>query len=247
MKKIIRNIKCIVKILLTKIPISRKIIISRGFNLVYKNNLEKLKFQGQFLQDMIAYLYFQKKQKGSYIDIGANDGITVSNTYIFEQLGWGEGEGYCGVCIEPQPDVFERLRKYRKCDCYNVALSATSRNDAEFLKFNWANTVGRLNESMSKIDRNNVQEYGKAQYIKVKTMTFDGIMENYPGIKHIDFLSLDVEGHEMNILKTIDFSKYSFGLMTIEKNEPEKIVEYLKQKGYRIFMELENDIMFVPA
>jgi hypothetical protein len=89
-------------------------------------------------------------------------------------------------------------------------------------------------------------EYGKVEIINVKTITFDEMMAKYPSIKHIDFLSMDVEGHEMEILKTIDFSKYSFGFLTIEKSDPEKIKEHMKINGYKPFMEIGADIMFIP-
>jgi hypothetical protein len=79
------------------------------FKRKYKQNFGKLKFQGQFFQDMIAFLYLQNKKDGFYLDIGANDGISGSNTYIFEQIGWN------GICIEPQPDVYKILKKYRNC------------------------------------------------------------------------------------------------------------------------------------
>jgi hypothetical protein len=88
-------------------------------------------------------------------------------------------------------------------------------------------------------------EYGRVEYIKVKTMTFGEIMKNYPDINHIDFLSIDTEGHEMDILKTIDFTNFSFGLMTIEGDEPERI-KYLEQNGYKVFMRIGADIMFIP-
>jgi hypothetical protein len=77
-------------------------------------------------------------------------------------------------------------------------------------------------------------------------MTFDELMKKYPNINNIDFMSIDVEGHEMEILESIDFTKYNFGLLTIEKSEPEKIKELMKRNGYKFFMEVGADIMFIP-
>jgi hypothetical protein len=77
-------------------------------------------------------------------------------------------------------------------------------------------------------------------------MTFDEIMENHPNVKHIDFMSLDVEGHEVKILETINFGKYTFGLFTIENNEPEKIKALMSKNGYKVFMEIGADTMFIP-
>jgi hypothetical protein len=72
-------------------------------------------------------------------------------------------------------------------------------------------------------------------------------MKNYTNINHIDFLSLDVEGHEVPILETIDFQKYTFGILAIEKNNPEKIIDIMQKNGYKIFMEIGADLIFIPA
>ena len=128
MVKFFRKIKRLIRELLAIVPYGEKILAYYGSILAYKTNFKKLKFQGLSLQDMMAYIYMQKKNFGFYIDIGANDGLNASNTYIFEQLGWK------GVCIEPQPDVFKKLRRFRKCDCYNVALSSCSNESVDFFK-----------------------------------------------------------------------------------------------------------------
>jgi hypothetical protein len=67
----------------------------------------------------------------------------------------------------------------------------------------------------------------------------------------VDFMSIDVEGAEMSILKTIDFNKYSFGLITVENNEEIKgtgdnLKKYMAEKGYGVFLDLGLDIMFTP-
>lgn len=111
--------KDLIKMLFVNLPMLRgsKLEKSLRFARTYKCNFGSIKFTGQFFQDLIAYLYLQKKTDGFFVDIGANDGISGSNTYALEQMGWK------GICIEPQPDVYRILKKYRKCDCYNVALS----------------------------------------------------------------------------------------------------------------------------
>jgi FkbM family methyltransferase len=235
-----------VRTILKNLPFLRKLELSLRYGLNYKNNFGKIKFQGQFFQDMIAYLYLQAKindeRERIYIDIGANNGIGASNTYIFEQLGWK------GICIEPQPDIFRQLKKYRKCDCYNVALSSQSNNEVKFVKINAFNgSLSGFYDGISESHKDWAKKTDRVEYINVKTMTFEDIMKNYPNIKHIDFMSIDVEGHEMAILKTIDFSKYTFGFITIEKNESsEEIRNIMEQNGYKYFMEVGDDIMFVP-
>ena len=235
------KVKYIVKRMLSVLPFGKQITVLIGNNWVYKRNFGRIKFQGENFQDMIAYMYLPKKKDGFYIDIGANDGLIGNNTYIFEQIGWK------GICIEPQPDVFRQyLTKFRNCDCYNAALSSSSNESVEFFQAHGANALSGLNKGMSEDHKNWAKEYGKVEIIKVKTITFDEIMKKYPEIKEIDFMSIDVEGYEMEILKTIDFEKYKFNLITIEKSEPEKIKDIMVKKGYKLFMEIGADIMFIP-
>jgi hypothetical protein len=61
---------------------------------------------------------------------------------------------------------------------------------------------------------------------------------DYSHITYIDFMSIDIEGHEMNIFNTIDFKKYSFGFITI--------VKLMKKNNYKIFIESGSNILFIP-
>jgi FkbM family methyltransferase len=191
-------------------------------------------------QDIIAWLYHKRKDKGFYIDIGACDGLSGSNTYIFEQIGWE------GLCIEPQPDVFNRLKKHRKCDCYNVAISDKGKETENFYQVEGGDALGRIAEGISDTQKKWMKETGKLKEIKVRTSTFSEIMNNYSDINHIDFMSIDVEGYEMEVLKTIDFKKWTFGLITIEASHPDRIRQLLYENNYKVFMETGADILFIP-
>jgi FkbM family methyltransferase len=210
----------------------------------YRQNFgsNNIKFQGQHCQDLFAYLYFGRRKNGFFMDIGANDGLTYSNTLCFEKLGWQ------GICIEPQSDVFVLLQKYRKCDCYNVALSSKQNPNAAFVKDGVLSVLKEdLTDAHGKRMATSSIEY-------VKTLTFDDIMANYPNRTYIDFLSLDVEGSEFVVLNTIDFSKYKFGLLTIEnngeledeRNKGKNLIDFMNRKGYKKISELGVDILFVP-
>jgi FkbM family methyltransferase len=202
-------------------------------------------FNGQDHQDMIAYLYFKGRWEGFYIDIGANDGVSFSNTYVFEQMGWQ------GICVEPLPDVFTQLKINRNCDCYNVAISDKIEENVKFIKGFGQNTMwSGLDEKMSNIHKSVIKN-GKYEYINVKTITFNDLMKDYPDVCFVDFLSIDVEGAEISVLSSIDFKKYQFGLITIENNKEveglgNKIINFMRQKDYIVLMDLGLDIMFIP-
>jgi FkbM family methyltransferase len=206
-----------------------------------------ISFRGQLDQDLIAYLYFKGKTDGFYLDIGAHDGISINNTFVFEQLGWR------GVCIEPLPDIFQQLKQNRKCDCYNAAIYDLAGTDSiDFVKADGLEMFSGINECMTKTHKRTIiSSNAKLEYIKVKVLTFNSLMSNYPNITHIDFLSMDVEGAEMRVLKSIDFNKYSFGLLCVENNEEnigdgEKIIKVMQENGYAVLFDYKWDIFFAP-
>jgi FkbM family methyltransferase len=205
-----------------------------------------ISFPGQAGQDLLAYLYFRGKKDGFFLDIGAHDGRTYSNSFVFEQLGWR------GVCVEPLPDVFELLRRNRRCDCCQAALAGYSDPQASFIHALGVNTLSGLEWEMADSHEGwIVQEGGRPERITVKAMTFPELMDGYPGIRTIDFLSLDVEGAELSILKTIDFDHYNFGLITVEcveeKNgEGEALRGFMAASGYGVLADLGLDLVFAP-
>jgi len=219
------------------------------FELLFKLNLEreeKITFHGQLNQDMFAYLYFKGKRNGFYVDIGANDGKTGSNTLLFEELGWD------GVCIEPLPEVYNTLIQNRKCKCYNVAISDKNEDEVEFIRASGAEMLSGLSSEMSEAHKQRiVNENAKMEKITVKTKTLDAVIQEVNRGGYIDFLSIDVEGAEISILKSIDFTKYKFGLITLESNkevkgEEQQIKDFMDSKGYNCYAELTFDLMFVP-
>lgn len=205
------------------------------------SNSYGLDFNGQFGQDIIAYLCLKNKKNGFYIDIGAYDGIALSNTYIFEKLGWN------GFCVEASPKTFEKLQRNRKCDLYNYAVCSKNIGKTRFLTstidaldvLDIHNTDGHKKRIKNESDNN-------MEYIEVDTITFDELMSNYKDITHIDFLSLDIEGGELDVLRSVNFDKYSFGLITVEYNDNYKeILELMHSKGYKKLMDNHCDMIFI--
>jgi FkbM family methyltransferase len=204
-------------------------------------------FQGQADQDVLAYLYFKGKREGFFLDIGAYDGKTYSNTYALEKMGWK------GVCLEPLPDAFARLRQNRRCDCYNLAMSDESGEAADFIRAAGVETLSGLESKMAPTHKDwIIREQGIVERITVKTITFGDLMGRYPEINRIDFFSLDVEGAETSILESIDFSAYRFGLISIESidetpGESERLKGFMREKGYGVLLDVGLDLIFAPA
>jgi FkbM family methyltransferase len=204
-----------------------------------------MKYYSQVGQD--KYLnekVFKGKTNGFFVDIGAHDGVTFSNSLFFEEtLGWN------GLCIEPNPTVFTKLEKARECILENCCI-ADKEGEVEFLC-----GVGRT-EMLSGIKENydprhlnrmqrEVQVYGGSiNNIKVKSMPLHVLCEKH-NIDHIDFCSIDVEGSELNVLSGIDFGKVKVDYFCIENNFNEPLFrKYLEPKGYEIFGKVDSDDVF---
>ena len=175
---------------------------------------------------------FPGKRDGFFVDAGAGpDGIQESNTYAMEtQLGWK------GICIEALPERYEAIKQNRSCYVQQAALWDESTELTFTLNQDLPGTSGVLDE-MNKPNRERFYPQGvSCQEIKLQAMPLADILRKYNAPKHIDYLSMDIEGAEYRALHNFPFDEYSFGCMTIEKASAKlvKIRQLLLSQGYRL-------------
>jgi len=195
-------------------------------------------------QDAFVINFFQSKRNGVFVDIGANDGITGSNTYFLEkELDWS------GICFEPIPNIFDILNKNR--NCIKIMAGVSDKNSIE--KFTCIEGYSNMLSGMTKeydprhLDRinNEVKERSQKIYeIDVQCFLFNDVMKEH-NIQHIDYLSIDTEGNEFKILKSIDFQNFDITIISVENNykNPEQ-TNYLVSQGYFLQGSLEADEIF---
>jgi len=200
-----------------------------------------MEFYSQYGQDKFLFEnFFKEKNNGFYLDIGAHDGITLSNTYFFEKLGWD------GVCIEPIPNVFNKLKENRNCKLFNCALSNKKGTENFLLLEGYTEMLSGLLENYNpahllRIENELRMMGGNKKIITTETITFDEL--NLP--KNIDYMSLDVEGSEMKILETIDFNKNQINLISIEVNHNSDFISnYLESKNFEKITTLGCDYIY---
>lgn len=167
------------------------------------------------------------KANGFYVDVGANDGITYTETKNLEDVGWN------GICIEAHPDLFARLQQNRKAICHNAIVY---KDDLEH-EFGFLDTVANgsgLLENMpqSHID-NGMRLYG-VQPKTVRTTHLETILKFYNAPQHIDFLKIDTEGSDFVILQSLSYTEYIYSYIAIENawNDMNVVIEYMRSKGY---------------
>ena len=192
--------------------------------------------RSQLNQDINVIEYYKHKQNGYFIEIGASDGISLSNTYILEK-----NYGWSGICVEPIPSDFEKLQKNRSCLCYDYAVYNTSNLILPFAIKNFNMCSGLVNTMDNEVVING-KTYNRSvnhdlnNIINVETISFSDLLIISDAPKFIEYLSIDTEGSEFEILSSIDFDTYTFGIIDVEHNfvEPRrsKIRELLEKNNY---------------
>jgi FkbM family methyltransferase len=171
---------------------------------------------------------------GIFIDIGAHDGISFSNTYFLEkELGW------TGIAVEPIPEIFERLKNNRKCQLINGCISEIP-GKAKFYKISgYAEMLSGLydrydTKHLERIQREISQYGGSYEIQEVDSYTLNQILEEHK-MFHIDYLNIDVEGAELSILKSINFDIFDISVIGCENNYKDfRIPQLLKKNGYTL-------------
>ncbi len=152
------------------------------------------------------------KQKGTFLDLGAFDGINLSNVRKLAEMGWK------GVMVEASPTVFEILKKnyedYPDIELHNCAVGSTT----GMLDFHDNhNAVGTLHPSETE-RWGNTQSFTK---IEVPCIEINEFLESIPQ-KQFDFVSIDIEGEDLNVLKRMDFEKLKTKMIIVEWNGKDK-------------------------
>jgi FkbM family methyltransferase len=196
-------------------------------------------------EDMVLARVFEHQPKGFYVDVGAHHPVRFSNTYFFYRRGWR------GINIDATPGSMEAFRKIRPRDTNVEAAVSDASGSLEFSMFN----EPALNTFDQKLAR---ERDGKAGYriMSTKTVPLKKLSEileqNLPGGQTIDFLSVDVEGLDLPVLKSNDWKKFrptfvlaeDFATETVEQALSGPIASYLRDFGYRLFAKTAHTLIF---
>lgn len=208
-------------------------------------------YHSQDQQDeLLDKLVFQGYKRGLFVEIGAWDGICFSNTFFFEKE-----RKWKGINIEPLPDKYEQLVKNRpNAINLNVAVNDVE-GETEFLAI--SGNTGMLSGIKANYDRRHLQRiekettelHTKATTIRVQTRRLDSIFRQH-NIQRVHYLSIDAEGSEMNIIRSIDFDFTYIDVIGFENNYIETskhILEFLETKGYKKLSIQSYDIFMIRA
>ena len=205
-------------------------------------------FYSQYKQDEYLETHIFKGYKnGIYVDVGAHDGVSINNTLYFEK-----NNNWTGVNIEPIKKVFDKLVSNRP---NNINLNcAVCNNDGEtdFLcNIGYTEMISGIKDNfdirhLHRLQRENIQYGSITEVIKVETKKLETILHDND-ISHINYLSIDVEGAEFEVIKSINFDKVFIDVIGFENNYNDvsvPIVKYLENKDF-IVIHTSLDIFMI--
>jgi FkbM family methyltransferase len=245
------NVKKYLKKYWKKIMVILLKIYTRNFSLYIRNDLDKVngqEFFSQFGQDIyVLKNIFNYKTNGVFIDVGANHPIHCSNTYLLELNGW------TGLAIEPQKKLRDIWPHTRKTPCLNCVIGPENKQVSFIEASNNEHGLSGI-EGFNKI-KNDYQK------ITVEQKRLDSLLVEKE-LSEIDYLSIDVEGYEMNVLEGIDFSKTKIKLISLENDlgftglpiigkrlgselGNNQVRNFLKNKGYKYIARIMCDDFFI--
>jgi FkbM family methyltransferase len=183
--------------------------------------------KSQILQDLFVIFKLNFKKNGFFVEFGATNGINLSNTHLLEkQFNWN------GILVEPCRKFQNELINNRNC---HIDFRCVYDKTGDLIVFNEVEEgeLSTINEYSNSDGHNNKREKG-LKY-EVETVTLESLLIKYSSPNIIDYLSIDTEGSEFDILKIFNFDKYQFKIITVEHNytkNRDKIKNLLESKGY---------------
>jgi FkbM family methyltransferase len=198
---------------------------------------EYTKSYSQDGEDMILKaIYEQRKNyKGFFVDVGAHHPVRFSNTRYFYKRGWR------GINIEPTPSAIQAFKTFRSRDInLNIGISPT-KGELKFYCFNEPALNSFSKEVSERIDKDS-SKYKIIKELNIDVLPLTEVFDTYlPKNTKIDFMTIDVEGLDYQVLLSNNWDKYKPDVLLVEENvdvdaiKDSLIYNFLKEKGYRFF------------
>jgi FkbM family methyltransferase len=216
-------------------------LIQRELHAISTITGEGLHYYSQAGQDRIVDRVLAQKSNGVFVDVGGYDGVTGSNTLFFEMF-----RGWHGILVEPAPTQLRKARDVRRCPCLGFAVAGHA-GTLDFMEVTHGYT--QMSGFLDSYDRDLLARVrGDTRHQEViHTLAAKPLGEilTEQQIYKVDFLSLDVEGGELDILRNFDFTAFDIDLWSIENNtQNAEIPELMRDNGYDLIEFVGVDDLF---
>lgn len=206
------------------------------------------KSRGQIFQDMWALWESGRKKGGYFVEFGAGNGVALSNTYYLETM-----HGWTGVVAEPNSTFIPMVKAARTCRVVDKCVYSRSGETIGFLPA----SMGEFSRIRHIVPMDSHEMFGsrviaEEAHVMVPTISLNDLLTEAEAPPQIDFLSVDTEGSELEILNTFDFNRWRFGAVCIEHNHTplrDALYALMAANGYRRKWEAFSgfDDWYVPA
>lgn len=194
---------------------------------------------------ILSYIFIEKKTAGFYVDVGAHRPKRFSNTYFFYKKGWR------GINIDAMPGSKKLFTKIRPRDINLEIAISDKKQEVTYYMFNDSALNGFSKELSAEI--NSKGKYRIIDEIKMETSTLKDVLDTYlPENIEIDFLSVDVEGLDLQVLKSNDWNKYKPKVVLVESLDfsfddlgNSEIYKFLVSKDYHLAAKTMHTLFFV--
>lgn len=189
----------------------------------------KARAMSQLGQDLWVLEQTSYKRGGFFVEFGATDGLLLSNTHLLENaFDWH------GLCAEPNPKLFEQLKRNRRCTVSNACIAGETGRQVDFIFADaYGGIAGFAHEDSHAGKREAYRRNGAVG--RLTTISLHDFLKQHGAPRTIDYLSLDTEGSEFDILRTFPFDQWHIELITVEHNftpRREDLHTLLQDRGY---------------
>jgi len=200
-------------------------------------------YHAQNGEDRWLEAYFGGRRDGYYVEVGAYDGSHLSNTYHFEQIGWS------GVLVEPDPVMAAQCRRTRPASRTFACAVVGPRDGGETVFFRVAEGQVYSTTHLSPAHRQRLDRMGlQWQEVRVPARTLDSILAQAAPAQ-IDFVSIDVEGGELQVLHGFDLGRWKPAIVIVETNARRRdpaIRDYFVSRGYAYRHSIDVNDFYAP-
>ena len=203
-----------------------------------------IKSYAQEGEDIVLKRIFSGQSTGFYVDVGAHHPMRFSNTYSFYKLGWS------GINIEPNPNSLNLFKKYRSRDINLNYGIAKNKGNLEYYMFDEPALNTFDSEVLNNRKINTHYKHTKTIHIDVMPLA-DMLQQHIPNEIKVDFLSIDVEGLDLEVLISNDWQKYRPNWVLVEQLNLKDIEHldfethhYMKSVGYVLFAKTFNTLFY---
>lgn len=200
----------------------------------------------QECEDLLLFNLYKRQKEGFYVDVGAHHPVRFSNTHIFHEFGWR------GINIDPHPESRALFEEARPED---INLDCAVSDESEPMTFYMFDetAVSSFDETLSTGPRR--ARYELLDTIEIVPRRLDAILdEHLPAGQRIDFLNVDVEGHDLNVLRSNDWARFRPTMVLVESLEHDAAhvfddphYAFMRQQGYALYCQTPRTLFFRDA